>query len=172
MPNVRAVTPDVAYRLLNRQEYPSWLYPVKQGATTIWERWDSMLPDGTINPGEMTSFNHYAFGAIGAAGALISYWMINHTGVPHWIAFLTCVAFGGAVTFLNPEPLAPFADLVASGEGERLVPAASLDHLHAGQLGGRDEGPAREVVRPGAARPLARTGPCRRSGCSGPGTRR
>ena len=35
------------------------------GATTIWERWDSMLPDGTINPGEMTSFNHYALGAIG-----------------------------------------------------------------------------------------------------------
>ena len=34
------------------------------GATTIWERWDSMLPDGTINPGQMTSFNHYAFGAV------------------------------------------------------------------------------------------------------------
>ena len=34
------------------------------GATTIWERWDSMLPDGSINPGEMTSFNHYAFGAV------------------------------------------------------------------------------------------------------------
>jgi alpha-L-rhamnosidase len=34
------------------------------GATTIWERWDSMLPDGTVNPGEMTSFNHYAYGAV------------------------------------------------------------------------------------------------------------
>jgi alpha-L-rhamnosidase len=34
------------------------------GATTIWERWDSMLPDGTVNPGEMTSFNHYALGAV------------------------------------------------------------------------------------------------------------
>ena len=34
------------------------------GATTIWERWDSMLPDGRVNPGEMTSFNHYAFGAV------------------------------------------------------------------------------------------------------------
>ena len=45
-------------------ENPSWLYPVTMGATTIWERWDSMLPDGTINPGEMTSFNHYAFGAV------------------------------------------------------------------------------------------------------------
>ena len=43
---------------------PSWLYPVTMGATTIWERWDSMLPDGTVNPGEMTSFNHYALGAV------------------------------------------------------------------------------------------------------------
>ena len=34
------------------------------GATTVWERWDSMLPDGSINPGEMTSFNHYALGAV------------------------------------------------------------------------------------------------------------
>ena len=46
------------------RECPSWLYPVTMGATTIWERWDSMLPDGTINPGEMTSFNHYALGAV------------------------------------------------------------------------------------------------------------
>ncbi len=53
-----------AYRLLLEQECPSWLYPVTMGATTIWERWDSMLPDGTINPGQMTSFNHYAFGAV------------------------------------------------------------------------------------------------------------
>jgi alpha-L-rhamnosidase len=55
---------DVAYRLLLQTACPSWLYPVKMGATTIWERWDSMLPDGSINPGEMTSFNHYALGAV------------------------------------------------------------------------------------------------------------
>jgi alpha-L-rhamnosidase len=55
---------DVAYRLLLEQECPSWLYPLTMGATTIWERWDSLLPDGTVNPGEMTSFNHYAFGAV------------------------------------------------------------------------------------------------------------
>ncbi|WP_448256351.1 family 78 glycoside hydrolase catalytic domain [Microbacterium aurum] len=54
----------IATRLLTQTENPSWLYPVTMGATTIWERWDSMLPDGTINPGEMTSFNHYALGAI------------------------------------------------------------------------------------------------------------
>jgi alpha-L-rhamnosidase len=55
---------DVAYAMLLNQECPSWLYPVFMGATTTWERWDSMLPDGSINPGEMTSFNHYAFGAV------------------------------------------------------------------------------------------------------------
>ena len=53
-----------AARLLLQTECPSWLYPVTMGATTIWERWDSMLEDGSINPGEMTSFNHYAFGSV------------------------------------------------------------------------------------------------------------
>jgi alpha-L-rhamnosidase len=55
---------DTAYRLLLQQECPSWLYPVTMGATTVWERWDSLLPDGTINPSGMTSFNHYALGAV------------------------------------------------------------------------------------------------------------
>jgi alpha-L-rhamnosidase len=55
---------ETAYRLLTQRENPSWLYPVTMGATTIWERWDSMLPNGQINPGEMTSFNHYALGAV------------------------------------------------------------------------------------------------------------
>ncbi|WP_432246208.1 family 78 glycoside hydrolase catalytic domain (plasmid) [Arthrobacter sp. G.S.26] len=53
-----------AYKLLMQTELPSWLYAVELGATTIWERWDSMLPDGSINPGGMTSFNHYTFGAV------------------------------------------------------------------------------------------------------------
>jgi alpha-L-rhamnosidase len=53
-----------AYRLLTETACPSWLYPVTMGATTIWERWDSMLPDGSINAGEMTSFNHYALGGV------------------------------------------------------------------------------------------------------------
>ncbi|TXS38490.1 alpha-L-rhamnosidase [Streptomyces sp. OR43] len=55
---------DIAYRLLLQTECPSWLYTVTMGATTIWERWDSLRPDGTLNPGGMTSFNHYALGAV------------------------------------------------------------------------------------------------------------
>ena len=53
-----------AFNLITNRENPTWLYPVTMGATTIWERWDSLLPDGTVNPGEMTSFNHYALGAV------------------------------------------------------------------------------------------------------------
>ncbi len=56
---------DLAYMLLNRTEYPSWLYPVTMGATTIWERWDGIKTDSSFqNPG-MNSFNHYAYGAVG-----------------------------------------------------------------------------------------------------------
>ena len=56
--------PQLAYRMLLEKTLPSWIYPITMGATTVWERWDSMLPDGTINPGRMTSFNHYAQGAV------------------------------------------------------------------------------------------------------------
>ena len=56
---------DVAYALLNQDTYPSWLYPVKMGATTIWERWDGIKPDGSFQDPGMNSFNHYAYGAIG-----------------------------------------------------------------------------------------------------------
>ncbi|WP_231426200.1 MULTISPECIES: glycoside hydrolase family 78 protein [Pedobacter] len=56
---------DVAYKLLLQETYPSWLYPVKKGATTIWERWDGIKPDGSFQATSMNSFNHYAYGAIG-----------------------------------------------------------------------------------------------------------
>ena len=55
----------VAYRLLLQDSYPSWLYPVKMGATTIWERWDGIRPDSTFQTPGMNSFNHYSYGAIG-----------------------------------------------------------------------------------------------------------
>ena len=63
--------PDVAYRLLQNTAYPSWLYPVTQGATTIWERLNSYThTDGFGGNNSMNSFNHYSFGAVGQ-------WMIN-----------------------------------------------------------------------------------------------
>ena len=55
---------EEAFRFLYNEEYPGWLYAVKLGATTIWERWNSLLPDGTISGTGMNSLNHYAFGAV------------------------------------------------------------------------------------------------------------
>ena len=55
---------DVAYTLLLQEDYPSWLYEVNMGATTIWERWNSVLPDGSISDTGMNSLNHYAYGSI------------------------------------------------------------------------------------------------------------
>ncbi|MER6079303.1 alpha-L-rhamnosidase N-terminal domain-containing protein [Streptomyces sp. NPDC001833] len=55
---------DTAYRLLTQRECPSWLYEVERGATTIWERWDAVLPDGSLNPTHMNSLNHYSPGAV------------------------------------------------------------------------------------------------------------
>lgn len=86
---------ETARRLLVQTENPSWLYPVTMGATTIWERWDSMLPDGSINPGEMTSFNHYALGAIGD-------WLHRV------VAGLAPDAPGYARIRIEPQPLAEF----------------------------------------------------------------
>ena len=56
---------DLAYRLLLQTDYPSWLYQVTKGATTIWEHWDGIKPDGSFWSPDMNSFNHYAYGAIG-----------------------------------------------------------------------------------------------------------
>jgi len=55
---------ETAYSILLKRDFPSWLYAVDLGATTIWERWNSVLPDGTINPVGMNSLNHYAFGSV------------------------------------------------------------------------------------------------------------
>ena len=62
---------DVAYTLFEQEKYPSWLYPVLQGATTMWERWNSYTIENGFGPVDMNSFNHYAYGAIGE-------WMYSH----------------------------------------------------------------------------------------------
>ena len=55
---------DTAQRILMNNGYPGWLYEVDMGATTIWERWNSLMPDGTPNPDGMNSYNHYAYGSV------------------------------------------------------------------------------------------------------------
>lgn len=86
-----------AYRMLQSRDCPSWLSPVLLGATTIWERWDSMLADGSINPGSMTSFNHYALGSVGSflhsvVGGL-------NPAKPGWKEVLIKPQPGGTITY-------------------------------------------------------------------------
>jgi alpha-L-rhamnosidase len=64
--------PDLAYKLFLQTEYPSWLFPVLQGATTIWERWNSYTILNGFGPVGMNSFNHYSYGAI-------EEWMMSHS---------------------------------------------------------------------------------------------
>src|SRR5690606_32642780 len=94
---------NLAFMLLNRKEYPSWLYPVTQGATTIWERWDGQKPDGTFQTVGMNSFNHYAYGAIGV-------WLYTHVdGIeidkenPGYKHFKLAPHPGGGLTNANAE---------------------------------------------------------------------
>jgi alpha-L-rhamnosidase len=57
---------DVAYKLLEQETFPSWIFPIKNGATTIWERWDGWTKEKGFQDKFMNSFNHYAYGAVGA----------------------------------------------------------------------------------------------------------
>lgn len=97
---------DEAYQLLTSTECPSWLYQVTMGATTTWERWDSMRPDHSLNPGGMTSFNHYALGSVAE-------WMHAHIGgletiEPGWKKFRVAPIVGGGLTEASTSHITPF----------------------------------------------------------------
>lgn len=97
---------DVAYRMLLERECPSWLYPITMGATTVWERWDSMKPDGSINAATMTSFNHYALGAIGD-------WLHRSVGgiaplAPGYRRFEVRPLIGGGLTWAETRHMTPY----------------------------------------------------------------
>ncbi|HEY3370798.1 MAG TPA: glycoside hydrolase family 78 protein [Prolixibacteraceae bacterium] len=94
---------SLAFMLLNRKDYPSWLYPVTQGATTIWERWDGQKPDGSFQDVGMNSFNHYAYGAIGE-------WLYRYVAgmdidplVPGYKHILLAPHAGGGLTNADAE---------------------------------------------------------------------
>jgi alpha-L-rhamnosidase len=100
---------DVAYALLLQTECPSWLYPVMHGATTIWERWDAIRPDGSINPGEMLSFNHYAYGAVGAwlYGTVAGLQIIE----PGWRRFRIAPRPGGGLEWAEAHHESPYGPI-------------------------------------------------------------
>ena len=105
---------DVAYMLLEQTSNPSWLYPVLQGATTMWERWDSYTIEGGFGPVSMNSFNHYAYGAIGE-------WMFSHSlGIqvdennPGYKHIILQPKIGGEMTFANGYFESPYG-VISSG---------------------------------------------------------
>jgi alpha-L-rhamnosidase len=102
---------EEAYLLLDREQFPSWLYPVKQGATTIWERWDGIKPDGTFQAKGMNSFNHYAYGAVGS-------WMYQTLGginldpsAPGYSHFFIQVQPGGGFKHARTEHDSPYGTI-------------------------------------------------------------
>ena len=105
---------DLAYELLNQETYPSWLYPVKMGATTIWERWDGIKPDGSFQDAGMNSYNHYAYGAIGewlyrvAAGIEID---PQQAGYKH---ILIQPQPGGGLTQVRAAYQSPYGEIVSA----------------------------------------------------------
>lgn len=105
---------DVAYDLLLQEDFPSWLYPVKQGATTIWERWDGLKPDGSFQDAGMNSFNHYAYGAIGDWMVRVVAGLDTDSAGPGYKQLLVQPQPGGGLTHAQAS-LETFYGLAKSG---------------------------------------------------------
>jgi alpha-L-rhamnosidase len=98
------------YKMLLQTTVPSWLYQVVMGGTTTWERWDSLLPDGSVNPGSMTSFNHYAFGAVAD-------WVHATIGgispaAPGWKVANVAPVPGGGITSAEARFLSAYGEVI------------------------------------------------------------
>jgi alpha-L-rhamnosidase len=128
---------DVAYRLLLRDDYPSWLYPVKHGATTIWERWNGWThQDGFFNP-QMNSFNHYSLGSVGE-------WLFRHVAgieldpeTPGFQRFVLHPIIGGGLDFARASYRTMHGEIISEWKraGDRLawavrIPANTTARVH------------------------------------------
>ncbi|MCI8443512.1 MAG: family 78 glycoside hydrolase catalytic domain [Provencibacterium sp.] len=108
----------LSYTLLEQKSYPSWLYPLSKGATTIWEHWDSIRPDGSMWSTDMNSFNHYAYGAVGA-------WMFGTVAgirpdpeMPGFRHALLCPQPGGSLSWVEGRLQTPYGLLKSRWERE------------------------------------------------------
>jgi len=128
---------DLAYQLLNRKDYPSWLYPVTMGATTIWERWDGQKPDSTFQDKGMNSFNHYAYGAIGKW----MYQVVAGIGIdpsnPAYKHIIIHPRPGGGLTSAKATHTSMYGEIVSGWEldGDKLtmevvIPANTSASIH------------------------------------------
>ena len=94
---------SIAYKLLLQETYPSWLYPVKMGATTIWERWDGQKPDSSFQTPGMNSFNHYAYGAIGDWMYRVIAGIDTYDDMPGYQHIKIKPHIGGDLSFANAD---------------------------------------------------------------------
>ena len=104
---------DVAYNLLLQDSYPSWLYPVKMGATTIWERWDGIRPDGSFEDASMNSFNHYSYGAIGDWMYRVIAGIDTKTDSPGYKHIIIKPHPGGILTYAHADYETPYGKVSA-----------------------------------------------------------
>ena len=103
-----------AYKLLLNQDYPSWLYEVKQGATTVWERWDGQKPDSTFEEPSMNSFNHYAYGAVGDWMYRVVAGLNSDPAEPGYKHIIVRPQPGGGFTYASAILMTPYGE-AASG---------------------------------------------------------
>ena len=146
---------DTAFRVLLNQECPGWLYAVKSGATTIWERWDALLPDGSVNLSSdqanggaassadfdpedqsapsMTSFNHYAYGAVGD-------WLYRRIAglealEPGWKRFRVNPHPGGGLTWAQAQENNELKTVFKDGKLLKIYTLDEVRHnLHGGEF--------------------------------------
>ncbi len=101
---------DIAYKLLNNETYPSWLYPINQGATTMWERWNSYSHKDGFGDVNMNSFNHYAYGAIGQwlYKDVAGIW--NDENAAGYKNIIFAPKPGGGLNFASASNITPYGD--------------------------------------------------------------
>lgn len=109
---------DMAYKLLLQETCPSWIYSVKKGATTIWERWNSIMEDGSIIDG-MNSFNHYSYGAIGN-------WLYQSAvgireAAPGYKKIVIRPHTGGDFTHMEASTITPYGKVAAGWTAENNI---------------------------------------------------
>ena len=113
---------DDAYNLLLNDKYPSWLYEVKQGATTIWERWDGKKPDSTFEEASMNSFNHYAYGAVGDWMYRVVAGLNSDPAQPGYKHIIVRPQPGGSFTYATATLVTPYGEATSGWkiDGDRL----------------------------------------------------
>lgn len=121
---------DAAYSLLLKDDYPSWLYQVKKGATTIWEHWDGIKPDGSMWSADMNSFNHYAYGAIGDWLYRVVAGLDTDPDVPGYKRILMRPQPGGELTHAQAEYMSVYgkAAIKWSIKGSNMIVDVIVPH--------------------------------------------